>query len=277
MAKGFTGGFTVLIAVYGGDDSALFRTAMESIFSNTLLPTWTVLVVDGPVPNELEQVIASFELREGISVHRLVKNLGLFNALNYGLNHIETEWTVRADADDYNRPDRFEALSDALYQAERNLDIIGSAIKEVDIDGIEIAVRRTPAKHEEIISFAVKRNPFNHMTVAFRTKCAKEAGGYPDVYLKEDYALWVKMLANGARAANVSDTLVHATTGYGMYKRRGGLRYAVSEIKLQRHLIKCGLKGPGGAILHGALRSMLFLAPVGLRAFLYKNFLRRDA
>lgn len=277
MAKGFTGGFTVLIAVYGGDDSALFRNALESIFANTLQPSRTVLVVDGPVPEVLEKVIVSFELREGLTVHRLANNQGLFNALNFGLKHIETEWTVRADADDYNRPDRFQAMSDALYQATGNLDIFGSAIQEVDTDGTKIAVRRTPAKHEEIISFARKRNPFNHMTVAFRTKCAKEAGGYPDVYLKEDYALWVQILANGARAANVSDTLVHAATGQGMYKRRGGLRYAVSEIKLQRHLIKCGFKRSGVAILHGTVRSMLFLAPVGLRAFFYKKFLRRDA
>ena len=277
MAKGFTGGFTVLIAVYGGDDSALFRTALESIFSNTLQPTRTVLVVDGPVPDGVEQVIASFEDNEALTVYRLTKNKGLFNALNYGLKHIETEWTVRADADDYNRPDRFQAMSDALVQVGGQLDLFGSAIREVDTDGTEIAVRRTPANHGEIISFARKRNPFNHMTVAFRTKCAKDAGGYPDVYLKEDYALWAQMLANGARAANISDTLVHATTGQGMYKRRGGLRYAVSEIKLQSHLTKCGLKRSGSAILHGTVRSMLFLAPAGFRAFCYRTFLRRDA
>ena len=88
MAKGFTGGFTVLIAVYGGDDSALFRTALESIFSNTLQPTRTVLVVDGPVPDGVEQVIASFEGNKALTVYRLTKNKGLFNALNYGLKHI---------------------------------------------------------------------------------------------------------------------------------------------------------------------------------------------
>jgi glycosyltransferase involved in cell wall biosynthesis len=276
MAKGFTDRFTVLIAVYGGDDSTLFRMAMESIFANSLQPTRTVLVVDGAVPDTLEQIITSFEPRKNLVVCRLAHNQGLFKALNHGLDQIETEWTVRADADDYNRPDRFKAMSNALEQAAGELDIFGSAIQEVDMNGTEIAVRRTPAKHEDIINFARKRNPFNHMSVAFRTKSAEEAGGYPDVFLKEDYALWAQMLANGARAANVSDTLVHATTGPGMYKRRGGLRYVASEIKLQKHLIKCGLKGPGMAIFHGIFRSMFFLGPTGLRAFFYTKFLRRN-
>lgn len=276
MANGFKGGFTVLIAVYGGDDSALFHNSLVSIFANTLSPTRTVLVVDGPVTIELEDVIAKFEHREDLAVYRLTRNQGLAKALNYGLNRIETEWTMRADADDYNCAHRFQAMSNALHQAGGQLDIFGSAIQEVDPDGTEIAVRRTPATHDEIIQFVRKRNPFNHMTVAFRTKCAKDAGGYPDVYLKEDYALWVKMLANGARAANLPDKLVRATTGYGMYKRRGGLRYAASELKLQKLLIKCGFKNSFFAILHGTMRSVLFLAPFQLRAVFYKKFLRHD-
>ena len=95
MANGFKGDFTVLIAVYGGDDSTLFQIALKSIFCNTLLPKNTVLVVDGPVPNDLERVIQSFECRDDFSVHRLSKNSGLFTALNTGLHFVETEWTVK--------------------------------------------------------------------------------------------------------------------------------------------------------------------------------------
>ena len=276
MANGFKGDFTVLIAVYGGDDSTLFQIALKSIFCNTLLPKNTVLVVDGPVPNDLERVIQSFECRDDFSVHRLSKNSGLFTALNTGLHFVETEWTVRADADDYNRPDRFEVMSNALRKVNGNLDIFGSAIQECDTNGNAIAVRRTPLDHEEIIKFASRRNPFNHMTVAFRTKCAIQAGGYPGVFLKEDYLLWIKMLANGARSSNLPDTLVHATAGHGMYRRRGGLRYAASEIRLQRQLVQSPFKNIGLAFLDGMMRSLVFLSPSGWRARLYTKFLRHD-
>ena len=276
MANGFQGDFTVLIAVYGGDDSTLFQIALESIFANTLQPTHTVLVVDGPVPNDIERVIERFKRREGLSVFRLTKNSGLFTALNTGLHFVKTAWTVRADADDYNRPDRFEVMSNALSKVNGNLDIFGSAIKECEADGTVIAVRRTPLDHEEIIKFACRRNPFNHMTVAFRTKFAIQAGGYPGVYLKEDYLLWIKMLSNGARSSNLPDTLVHATAGHGMYRRRGGLRYAASEIRLQRQLVQSRFKNIGLAFLDGMMRSLVFLSPSGWRARLYTKFLRHD-
>jgi glycosyltransferase involved in cell wall biosynthesis len=235
------------------------------------------LVVDGPIPESLDQIIDRFVLDNDLIVCRLPENKGLFNALNHGLKIIDTEWTVRSDADDYNRPDRFESLSNAFCQATETLDIVGSEILEVDKDGTKIAVRRTPQCHSDIVHYARKRSPFNHMTVAFRTQLVKDVGGYPDVYLKEDYALWVQLLANGARAANVPDTLVHATTGREMYKRRGGLRYAFSEFKLQKLLVKCGLKGWGVALLHGTVRSIVFLAPARLRSMIYLKFLRDNA
>lgn len=274
-AATFPGGFTVLMAVYCRDCPRLFRMAVESVFANTLQPNAFLLVVDGPVPIALDNQIAYFENHFAIMVHRVPKNIGLARALNEGLELVTTDWVLRADADDYNLPHRFSAMAEELVVSGDRLDLFGSAILEVDPDGTELATRRTVDGHKDIRRFASKRNPFNHMTVAMRATLARSAGGYPNIYLKEDYALWASLLKLNARTANLSDVLVRATTGRAMYARRGGLKYALSEIHLQRHLVHCDLKGYFAAVLDGLMRSAVFIVPSSLRAFVYTHFLRR--
>ncbi|AUJ65724.1 hypothetical protein B9057_15065 (plasmid) [Aestuarium zhoushanense] len=271
----FPGGFTVLMAVYHRDSPALFRMAVESVFSNTLQPDAFILVVDGPVSGALEQEIESLKGSFAITVHCLDENIGLAGALNEGLALVATEWILRADADDYNLQHRFSAMAKALAASADRLDLFGSAIVEVDHDGTKLATRRTVENHKDIRKFASKRNPFNHMTVAMRAALARSAGGYPDIFLKEDYALWASLLKLNARTANLPDVLVRATTGRAMYGRRGGLKYALSEIRLQRHLVRCNLKGYSAALVDGLMRSAVFLIPSSLRAFVYTRFLRR--
>jgi len=92
--------------------------------------------------------------------------------------------------------------------------------------------------------------------------------------LKEDYALWAKLLAQNCKACNLSTILVDATAGREMFRRRGGVAYSIAEVDLQKHLIKCGLKSPASAFFDGILRSLIFLAPNFLREIFYLKLLR---
>jgi hypothetical protein len=273
---GFPGGFTVLMAVYGKDDIQLFERAVISVFKNDLQPDAFILVVDGPVPDLLSDSIISLEAKYSINVIYLKENSGLAKALNVGLELVRTEWMVRADADDYNIENRF-SLQASFLNKENCIDIFGAAIKEVDRLGKVMAVRRTADTHDQIIKFAAQRNPFNHMTVACKAEFARVCGGYPNIHLKEDYALWASMLGAGARAANMPEILVHATTGGDMYRRRGGIRYAIAEIALQKHLANVGLKSKYMAIMHGLARSIVFVMPSSLRGWIYEKILRKAA
>ncbi|PFG62070.1 glycosyl transferase family 2 [Thioclava sp. ES.031] len=275
LPKGFEGGFTVLMAVYGGDDPERFTRALESVFANSLPPDQMLLVVDGPVPDALETQIDKLQATElCVRVHRLPENRGLAMALNAGLALVETEWVVRADSDDINRPDRFAKQAAAINATSSPIDLLGGAIQEIDFDDAPMAVRRTTEGPENIRKFARKRNPFNHMTVAYRTAPTREVGGYPNIHLKEDYALWASLLKAGARVENLPEILVDATTGHDMYRRRGGTRYALAEFQLQQHLVRCGLKSWPYAIVHGLARSIIFLLPAPARAQFYRLVLR---
>jgi len=274
FGPGFPGGFTVLMAVYGKDEPELFAKAVESVYENDLKADYMVLVVDGMVPWHLEEKIIAAEQRYGLEVVRLERNQGLAKALNAGLAQVRTEWVVRADSDDLNLSNRFRRISE-LLQEHPDLDLIGSAILECERNGTPVARRVMPASHEQVREFIVRRNPFNHMTVAYRRSLVTLCGGYPDIYLREDYALWINMIMAGARCANLPEVLVHATAGRDMYKRRGGWRYTKGEYELQTMMVRLGLKTRMRGVLHGIARSSVFIAPPFLRRLFYEWFLRQ--
>lgn len=263
--------FTVLMAVYGGDDPDCFSKALNSVFSNSLLPNAVVLVVDGPVPLSIQSVIEQHRDNAGMIIVELPKNKGLAKALNAGLAQVRTEWVVRADADDINHVNRFVSLNHAM---DNSVDLLGSSIREVEYSGKVICERQVPLRHDEIVKFMRRRNPFNHMSVAFRTDMARRCGGYPVLHLREDYALWIKMYILGARMRNLPENLVDATTGREMYERRGGWRYALGEWSLQRLLVESQLKRPVQAAIDLHLRALVFMGPRAMRRLIYEKLLR---
>jgi glycosyltransferase involved in cell wall biosynthesis len=263
--------FTVLLAVYKRDDPFLFRKALTSVYSNSLQPQELLVVADGELTVDLISIISEFSVSHSLRLVQLPLNIGLAGALNTGLSRIQTKYTVRADADDLNHPERFEFL---IAKLREGFDLVGSAIREVDKAGTVIAYRSCPLTESEIRVFVRKRNPFNHMTVGYRTAAVLEAGGYPSIHLKEDYALWATMLSNGCSVCNLGAVLVNATAGTEMFRRRGGMRYAMAEVALQLHLVRCRLKSPLSALIDGVLRSIIFLLPNALREFFYLKFFR---
>ena len=153
--------FSVLMATYNGDDPEDLSRALKSVDSNSSLPEQFVLVVDGPISNELRSTIENFkEECNFFEVFFLKKNRGLAEALNFGLTKIKTDWVVRADADDFNLPNRFQELQKHMLDS---IDVVGSYIKEVS--GDSSVIKSVPLSHDQIVKFIKRRNPFNHMSV----------------------------------------------------------------------------------------------------------------
>jgi hypothetical protein len=114
------------------------------------------------------------------------------------------------------------------------------------------------------------------MTVCFKKNAVVTVGGYPNLYLKEDYGLWALLINKGYIFGNLNEILVHATTGDDMFKRRGGIRYIISEINLQYFLYKNNINGALLSIVIFFLRSSVFLLPHFIRRYFYLKFLRKS-
>lgn len=224
--------YSVLMSVYVKEKPEYLEKSLESMAAQTVLPSEIVLIEDGPLTPELYEVIERFKQKNSfLRTVPLKKNVGLGNALNIGVEKCKNELIARMDTDDIAKPDRCEKQLKA-FEDDPELDICGTFIEEFegDIDNI-VSVRRLPCSHEEILSFAKKRNPFNHMTVMFKKDAVLKAGNYREINLFEDYYLWTRMLVNGAKAHNVGESLVYARVGSDMMKRRGGFNYWKKIVK----------------------------------------------
>lgn len=261
--------FTVLTSVYAGDDPKQFERALKSVTrEQQLKPDQVVLVQDGPVPPELQESIdlASEIAGQPVDVVRLEENQGLANALQAGLQITRHEVIARADADDISLPERFAKQIPLM----RGRDLIGSAIAEFEDDEAQWGmIRVLPARHEDIAATARFRDPFNHPTVVMCRSALENAGGYQHLERMEDYWLFARMIATGARTANIAEPLVAYRVGAGAYARRGGLELFKSEVELQRNMREIGFTTPVQHARNLVVRAGYRLIPTGMRKALY--------
>ena len=228
--------FSVLMSVYHADIPEFFREALQSIFNQTLPPDELILVVDGVVSNKLKKMIEEIESSYNIETIWLKENMGHGHARRVGLDKCQYELVGIMDSDDICVLDRFEKQIEC-FEKNNELAVLGSSISEFSDEISNVIGKRVlPIKDDDIKKTLKIRCPFNHMTVMFKKTEVKKAGGYKDWYHNEDYYLWIRMYLNGSVFSNLDDVLVYARTNVDFYKRRGGLRYFLSEYKLQKFM-----------------------------------------
>lgn len=268
--------FSVLLPVYAGDSPSFVRRAYASVtVDQSLPPDEVVLVQDGPVGAELAEVIAHLHDSSTVDVRILVleENVGLARALDAGLAACSHDVVARMDADDIARPDRF---AEQLALIAGGYDIVGSAIQEFADERSPGAVRIAPGSSQEIEQSARFRSPFNHPTVVFRRAAVRAAGGYEDLPLMEDYWLWARMIAQGARGRNLPEPLVMYRVGAGAYARRGGRNLLRSEVELQRRMRRIGFTTRTQFARNLLVRGTYRLVPEQLRRRAYRSLFAED-
>ncbi|MCU1807084.1 glycosyltransferase [Cytobacillus firmus] len=267
--------FSVLMPVYYGDKAEFIKEALESIVNQSLLPSEIVIIVDGAIGAETQEVLSDYQKNSStIKIHYLEENIGLGDVLNFGLEKCKHEYIARMDADDICRKDRFEKQVKYLID-HPEIDLVGSYIHEFSTDPqLERIVREVPVQHDQIVKYSMRRNPFNHMTVMFKKSAVLDSGNYQKFIGFEDYFLWVRMIMRGKKFHNIPEALVFARTGQDMYKRRGGLQYFRNEVKLQWYFYKTDYITLFQYLSNVFVRSLVRIVPNSVRSKIYLNFLR---
>lgn len=265
------------MAVYHNDCSQYFRIALDSIINQTIHPTEIILVVDGPVSNELANCITGYKSRcEYLTPIILEKNSGLGNALRIAVEASKYELIARMDSDDISVPDRFEKQL-KRFEQDDELSLLGGDISEFIVDENNIAGRRVlPNNNREIKEYLRKRCPFNHMTVMFKKSEVLKVGNYKDWFWNEDYYLWIRMYEAGCRFENMPDTLVKVRVGADMYKRRGGMKYFKSEAALQKYMFDKRIIGICRYAFNVMVRFIVqVVVPNSVRGVVFKKLARK--
>lgn len=260
--------FSVLMSLYFKEKPEYLTECFESLKNQTVQADEIVVVFDGAITPELEQVVQNFAEILPLNIVRLAQNQGLGKALNHGLTHCKNEWVFRMDTDDICIPERFEKQVEFIEQNPDTI-IFGGQIAEFgsDINDI-VSYRRVPTETKAIVEFTQKRCPFNHMTVAYQKSAVLECGGYQD--LQEDYYLWIKLVALGKKVANLPEVLVYARVGNGMVGRRRGIAQAKAEWRLFKLKYQVGIQGYISGFVTFLMRSIPRLLPTSLLSHIYK-------
>jgi glycosyltransferase involved in cell wall biosynthesis len=270
--------FSVLMPIYIKEEPQFLTESLNSILkTQTVIPSELVIVEDGPLTAELNEVLDNYyeQYPEIIKRLKLETNMGMGYAMNYGLNKCSHEWVFRMDSDDIAITKRFEKQLAVIKLNE--YDVIGSATEEFnDCIGDLDQYRRMPQKHTDIISFMKFRNPINHMTVAFKKEMALNAGGYWEKRYFEDYNLWYEMFKAGAKFYNIQEVLVNARIGNNMVERRSGYEYFQYENELMKKFFRDKFINILEYRFITSIKLMLRILPVNVLSFIYQKMLRKS-
>ena len=234
---------SVLMATYASESAANLRDSLESVYAQNVRPQEIVLVVDGPIDRDQENVIAQYlpdRRIETLSIIRLQTCGGLANALNAGLERCRGEYTMRMDSDDICEPDRLQRqLSYALLHPD--IDLIASWSEEFFDDGAPSRLKIAPVSHDAVVKALQWRNVIIHPTALIRTASLRKVGGYRADYGKlEDYDLFVRFALGGMKFHVIPKVLVRVRTGSELWRRRGGFRYCLDEIRFRTECLRNG-------------------------------------
>ena len=270
--------FTVLMGVYHKDNPSWFKQSIESVINQSTPPDEFIILEDGKLTDELENVVLSYEGKNNIRIIRFDENRGLGPVLADGVNLATNDLIARMDADDICAEGRFKKQLE-VFGNNSNLCIVGGAVTEFTGDSIDnvISARTMPETNEEIYGYAHKRNPFAHPTVMFKKETILKAGNYRKCELFEDYDLWVRVLKNNNECYNIPQTLVYMRVNESFYKRRGGIKYIKKIIKFKYRLYKEEHFYSFPQFLFGAIgHAIVALVPSGIKKTIYLKYLRKN-
>lgn len=266
---------SVLMSLYSKENPEYLKTSLDSIFHQSLLPEEVIIVEDGPLTDGLYEILDEYQrLHPELKRFRMQQNRGLGIALNEGLKYCSHELVARMDTDDICFPRRFE--KQVKFMAEHpEVDISSAWLEEFEGSVTNVkSIKKVPASHQEISSYIKSRNPLNHPAVIFKKTAVMEAGGYQHFPLFEDWFLWARMYKRGSQIANIQEPLLHFRTSSNMFKRRGGIKYALNSARFQWTLHKLGLISSFSFIKASLFRGIVYMMPNCIRRLIYSKFLR---
>jgi len=261
----------VIMSVYQNDKLKFLSQSVQSILSQTYSEFDFFIVFDGPVSGEIDNYLTSLR-DDRIHLHRLEKNLGLANALNYLLviimADIRYKFIARMDADDISMDSRFE-LQRNFFLGNPTISCIGSWYQEIDESGNILSNQKLPVTHEEIKRFFLKRSPFAHPSVMFRREIIAKAGFYPTNTLRlEDYIFWSNAFKNGILFANIPEYLLQFRRDINFYRRRSGIRFGFNYI-ITRFKINKTLKAPVHIYFYSLCVGLIRMMPAFVLKYIY--------
>jgi glycosyltransferase involved in cell wall biosynthesis len=177
---------TVIIPCY--NDGQFVLEALESIYSQTVLPEKIIIVDDGS-DVETQNILKAICNPIAQVIHQ--ENKGVSNARNTAIALSQTDYILNLDADDYFESSYIEKAVNILNENE-NIGVVGCLVKILRGNIFEEEIKKPLGG--SIKDFVVKNNGISGSM--FRKKCWLEVRGYDEKMANgyEDWEFWIAIL-----------------------------------------------------------------------------------
>jgi len=225
---------SVIVNIWGEDNAMSLIRSLQSVLRQNHKPDEVLIVIDGPISEELQGVISDFTNVASFLVKQidLPTSTGLWNARNVGIQAAEHELLAVHDADDVMHPDRLKIQLNQMSSPE--IGVLGSPVYEFDSVTEKVLGIRSLAKNDQLNKKMLWQNVINHSSVMFRKSEVIAVGGYRNVHLAEDYDLWLRLIC-ADKNLRMTDVVLQAfSVDSELSKRRGGTKFISSEFELHK-------------------------------------------
>jgi cellulose synthase/poly-beta-1,6-N-acetylglucosamine synthase-like glycosyltransferase len=175
---------------------------------------------------------------------------GIVSALNFGLEQCRASLVARMDGDDVMHPARLACQYEA-FQNSPDIALSATAVNLFPVQAVGVGMYEyinwqhgltTP---EALAANIFWEAPFVHPSVMFDRDVVLQAGGYADGPFPEDYELWLRLHARGARFMRLATPLLSWRQHPGSLSRTDS-RYSQSGFDSVRVRYLCQhLRGRG--------------------------------
>ena len=268
---------SIVLNIWDGDNFVSLRRSLNSISQQKLKPEEVIVVIDGAISSELEAVVSQFAEQDDFRVQliRIPTAKGLWNGRNQGIAASRNEFIALHDADDVMHPER---LSVQIRQILANeIDILGSPVFEFDSISGEIIGLRKFDTDSDFLKKMLWQNVINNSSVMLRKSAVDSVGGLRNVYLAEDYDLYLRLLRAGKKIFITKEVLQAFSVDDKTSKRRGGVKFFSTELSLHQTVKSFNHFGFLRLHLRLFLRLVFRLSPNFVRDFYREFFQLRTA
>ena len=179
------------------------RVAVDSLLSQTFTD-FELIVLNDCSPDNAEEILDTYD-DVRIVRYKGVKNVGLSNVLNVGIEMARGKYIARMDSDDISLPNRLQIQVDYL-EAHPDVDLAsagmrlfgakeGTWIREINPEKVKIeALFHSPVLHA---SSVWRKDSFEKQGLRFRQETVPA----------EDYDLWTRAMLKGLKLVNLPEVL----------------------------------------------------------------------
>ncbi|MFZ5470258.1 MAG: glycosyltransferase [Myxococcota bacterium] len=172
-----------------------------------------LVVVDDGSTDGTAEVLQRLEAEDSRVRKVTTAGLGLVGALRVGLSLCRADYIARMDADDESLPGRIRRSVEAL-DADSSLAAVGTGVEIFREDRPPSPNMRAYAQWlsslttpERLFADRFVESPLCHPATTLRRSMLEAVGGWEEGDFPEDWQLWLKLLAHGARLVCLPEVL----------------------------------------------------------------------